>query len=292
MRRMFLGAATLATLFLGSPASASAGTLDQQQTASTSTNGVCSGTSYAQSFTAGLSGGLDQVDLNLRANPAPAAYLSVEIRDVSGGVPGSLVLASRSVPTFAVSSSTAFVPINFAPPAPVVAGTQYAIVAYSAATCGAPWSWWTAVNVYAGGAGLYATTTPPTSAWLPNGNEDYAFKTYVVPTPPSTPSANPTTTTCKGQQATKVGTAGNDVISGTAARDVIASLGGNDSVSALGGNDLVCGGSGNDKLKGGAGNDKLFGQAGKDTLKGGGANDVCKGGKGNDSGKCEVEKSL
>jgi hypothetical protein len=98
---------------------------------------------------------------------------------------------------------------------------------------------------------------------------------------------------CKGQQATILGTPGNDQLTGTPARDVIAALAGKDNASGLAGNDLICGGKGKDTLKGGKGNDKLLGQGGKDKLRGGGANDVCKGGKGNDTASaCEVEKSI
>jgi Ca2+-binding RTX toxin-like protein len=99
---------------------------------------------------------------------------------------------------------------------------------------------------------------------------------------------------CGGQQATIVGTAGNDVLTGTPGNDVIAALDGNDTVVASGGDDVVCGGNGNDILKGGAGKDKLLGEAGKDTLKGGGGTkDVCKGGPGPDiARKCEKVRSL
>jgi len=97
-----------------------------------------------------------------------------------------------------------------------------------------------------------------------------------APTTPTTPA------TCKGKQATIVGTTGNDVRKGTARKDVIAALGGNDKVSGLAGDDLICGGSGKDILKGGKGNDKLLGQAGKDTLRGGPGNDTLKGGAGKD----------
>jgi hypothetical protein len=126
--------------------------------------------------------------------------------------------------------------------------------------------------------------------------------------------------TCRGAQATIIGTSGNDVRSGTPARDVMVGLAGNDTFSGLGGNDLICGAAGNDrlnggkgkdtlsgqkgndKLKGGPGADKVSGKKGKDTLKGAGGNDklkggggrdTCIGGKANDSAsKCEVEKSI
>jgi Ca2+-binding RTX toxin-like protein len=126
--------------------------------------------------------------------------------------------------------------------------------------------------------------------------------------------------TCRGAQATIIGTSGNDVRSGTPARDVMVGLAGNDTFSGLGGNDLICGAAGNDrlnggkgkdtlsgqkgndKLKGAGGNDKLSGKkgkdalkgdGGKDNLKGGGGRDLCEGDKGNDTAsKCEVEKSI
>jgi Ca2+-binding RTX toxin-like protein len=126
--------------------------------------------------------------------------------------------------------------------------------------------------------------------------------------------------TCRGLQATIVGTPSNDVRTGTAGRDVMLGLEGDDTLRGLAGNDVICGAKGNDalnggkgkdtllgqkgndKLKGQSGKDKLSGKKGKDTLKGGGGNDklkggggkdVCVGGKGNDTAsKCEVEKSI
>jgi Ca2+-binding RTX toxin-like protein len=114
-------------------------------------------------------------------------------------------------------------------------------------------------------------------------------------TPGSPPSA-----TCRGEQATIVGTDGADRITGTPGADVIAALGGKDELSGLAGKDAICGAKGNDTLKGGAGNDQLSGQkgddklygqkgndklsgkAGNDTLKGGPGKDILKGGAGKD----------
>jgi hypothetical protein len=296
MRRRAL-VATLATLSLAASASpAAAGTLDQQQTEGSVSAAVDSDQSLAQTFTAGLSGEVDQVDLKLGKAPSPSAPLSVEIRDVSSGVPGSMVLASQSVPTSSVPSSAAFVSISFGAPAPVVAGTQYAIVAYSATNTSNSYFWSESIssNPYAAGTAYVTPSSPPTTwSTVGSGSADFAFKTYVAlpvtPTAPR-PAAAPT---CKGKPATIVGTQGNDVRKGTSGKDVIVGLGGNDTLSGLAGKDLICGGAGKDKLKGGPGSDTLLGQAGKDALKGGGAKDICKGGKGNDSAaKCEVEKSI
>lgn len=92
------------------------------------------------------------------------------------------------------------------------------------------------------------------------------------------------------QNATKVGTSGNDVIFGTAGNDVIATNGGDDIVRGLGGDDVICGGDGNDKLKGGAGKDRLYGEAGRDKLRGGGGKDSCFGGADKDAIGCEKAK--
>jgi hypothetical protein len=119
-----------------------------------------------------------------------------------------------------------------------------------------------------------------------------------VPPPPTVPPVP--AATCRGKQATIVGTEGNDVRNGTSGKDVIAGLGGKDKLSGLAGNDVICGAKGNDTLKGGAGNDQLSGQkgndklygqkgndklsgkGGKDTLKGGPDKDTLKGGAGKD----------
>jgi Ca2+-binding RTX toxin-like protein len=123
-----------------------------------------------------------------------------------------------------------------------------------------------------------------------------------APSPPHTPppAQKGPSATCKGKQASIVGTIWDDQITGTPAADVIAGLDGSDQVSGLDGNDLICGGGGNDTLTGSAGNDQLIGQqgddrlygqkgndklggkGGKDTLKGGPGKDILKGGAGKD----------
>ena len=83
--------------------------------------------------------------------------------------------------------------VSFAFPTPgsVTAGTQYAIVAQSAAVFPDTYAWsqGTGTDPYAGGAAYVALSSPPTTAWMPVpvGPPDFAFKTYVVPLPPQTP---------------------------------------------------------------------------------------------------------
>jgi hypothetical protein len=193
-------------------ASASAGTLDQQQTVS-NFGGLQASThnSKAQTFTAGLTGLLDQVDLAL-SGPTASTPLTVQIRDGSATGPGNTVLASATVPTSAAPGTEAFVPITFSSPASVTAGTQYSIVAFNEAT---GWFWYAGKtpdgslqSAYEGGK-LYSSpddVTPGGGPWFEgNSLADFEFKTYVAPPPPPPPpgdgSGGGGTTTATGQRA-------------------------------------------------------------------------------------------
>jgi hypothetical protein len=168
-----------------SPSGALAGTLDQQQTIGTSNVGIVSTQSLAQTFTAGRSGQLDQVDLDLVKHSSPVG-LSVELRNVVAAAPGTQVLASASVPAASVSGvAFGFIPVVFATAPPVTAGTQYAIVAYTASVSPNSYSWADGNgNPYSGGTELSALSSPPVPPWSSFATYDFAFKTYVAPTPP------------------------------------------------------------------------------------------------------------
>jgi Ca2+-binding RTX toxin-like protein len=90
--------------------------------------------------------------------------------------------------------------------------------------------------------------------------------------------------TCRGVDATIVGTNGADDIHGTASRDVIVAKGGADDIEGRGGNDLICAGSGNDHAEGDDGNDTILGNRGNDELEGDRGRDVLRGGLGFDKG--------
>jgi hypothetical protein len=184
--------AASAVLVLGVAASASAGTLDQQQTASNTDAGLFSAQSVAQTFTPGLTGRLDQVDLLLlKVGTPPGPSVTAEIRGVSGVSPGAAPLATTSIPISSVGTTQAFLSFTFASPASVTAGTKYSIVVYSPGAGGnAVGSRYQNSDVYSGGAMFFDATEPipPGSAWGPNATSDMAFKTYVAPPLPSTPS--------------------------------------------------------------------------------------------------------
>jgi hypothetical protein len=182
--RICLAAAASATLILGAADSASAGTLDQQEP---TIGGIGlfahSSQSLAQTFTAGISGGLDQADLGLANFNSPSPDLIVEIRDGSAAGAGSQVLASGHVPASSVGNP-AFVPVSFSPHAPVVAGHQYAIVAYTSAAFPNNYAWQEAGgDPYPAGAAFTNGASPPAGSWTDQSPGDFAFKTYVVPSP-------------------------------------------------------------------------------------------------------------
>jgi hypothetical protein len=167
--------------FALAPGAALAGTLDQQQTIfDVGTGTIDSGETPAQTFTAGLSGGIDQVDLHLEAHGATTP-VTVEIRDTSGDDPGATVLAAQSVPASSIPTTGSWVTVKFATPAPVTAGSQYAVLAYSSPlSMPQHYEWGYGGDVYAGGRFTYASSSPPSSPWTTGSTNDLAFKTYVA----------------------------------------------------------------------------------------------------------------
>lgn len=173
---------------------ASAGTLDQQQPSEAGGSyAISSDESLAQSFTAGISGNLDQADLFLTRFGMPSAPMNVQIRNISSGSPGDSVLASAQVPASAVSDAGGWVSFNFAAPAPVQTGNQYALVAYSPATFPSDDAWTAGSgNPYGPGNTFMTASSPPAGPWSSNLTNDFAFKTYVAP--PTSPSGSPSPT--------------------------------------------------------------------------------------------------
>jgi hypothetical protein len=176
--------------FLGviaaAPSTASAtGTLDQQFIPGPpATNAPIGGSAWkAQSFEAGATGALDQVDLLLWKEPTTTAPLTVEIRTLSGGVPSQTVLASASVlaadvPTGIGAQNWVSVPLT--PPAPSVAGTQYAIVLSAPSAASFAYEWVVssgAAATYADGSFLRSFNSG--ASWTADAF-DNGFKTYVT----------------------------------------------------------------------------------------------------------------
>jgi hypothetical protein len=120
-------------------------------------------------------------DLDLQRAASPTADLTIEIRDGSLAGPGDTVFATRTFPASSVSTAPgAPLTVTFSPAVPVVAGTHYAIVAYSATSALEPYQWRFSIsNPYMGGGFFTSSTAPPTT-WTSVLGLDAAFKTYVV----------------------------------------------------------------------------------------------------------------
>jgi hypothetical protein len=167
------------------PEVAAAGELDQQQTLGNGTV-VFDFSSLAQTFTAGKSGSLDQVDLELSKSGPNIAAITVQIRSVSAGAPGTQVLSSASIqPSQVVTGTPAFVPVGFAAPASVAAGAQYAIVVFTTGMSDV-YRWvQSTTNPYPVGSEFSNSSSPPTTTWNAFPADDFAFKTYVAPPAPA-----------------------------------------------------------------------------------------------------------
>jgi hypothetical protein len=160
--------------------------LDQQQTAQTTAAGITNVNDFFQTFMAGLTGSLDQVDLALaQAGLVGVSTFTIEIRTVeAGGVPGPTVLASttQSVSSLPVLTGPAVLPFtsySLTPGAPVVAGTQYAIHVSSTVPPGS------LVSVAATGGDLYPGGQIfqdfPLGTLTSFPAFDFVYRTFVTP---------------------------------------------------------------------------------------------------------------
>jgi hypothetical protein len=193
--RSFMGGCVLALIsaaVLVTSAEAT-GTLDQSQPSfgpSFFSIGNCGSASLAQTFTDGISGSLDQIDIGVwRDASNAAAPLELEVYAAPGGIPSGTALASATVATsnFVTNPvSATFIHVPLDPPVAVTAGVQYAIVLLSTnLPCFAGY-WWLYVegNPYSGGGALVRFGS---DAWqsLGTAGQDFAFQTYVSPLPVS-----------------------------------------------------------------------------------------------------------
>jgi hypothetical protein len=161
--------------------------VDQSQTVANDQQPIAGAPAFpayrtAQTFTAGVTGTLDQIDILLNRQFSPGD-LKVEIRSAAAGVPTTSALAAATVPeaTLPLNGPVTWVSVVFDAPASVAAGDQYAIVVYAPfGFCGGDcWMWWGAVgDPYAAGAALWALDG---LNWIPNeAAVDFAFTTYVT----------------------------------------------------------------------------------------------------------------
>jgi hypothetical protein len=178
----------VASLLVVSSAAAT-GTLDQSQTSTSGLSVTAAGSQWvAQTFAAGLTGDLDQVDLFLRriGNPGDA---TVQIQTLSGGAPSGTVLGSATVPEAAVTDDFTWVSFQFSSSVSVTAGTEYAVVLSAPTAAGFPSALYTWNFVFGNPypAGRLVISSNSGSVWGDFASvfddADTAFKTYVTVLP-------------------------------------------------------------------------------------------------------------
>jgi hypothetical protein len=192
MPRIALAPAVVALVLVFTGAAAAAPELDQQQILIEPGINLVVGGPYnqrlAQIVLPGIAGLVSEVQVPVSCNAS--STLLVEIRN-SAGVPGSTVLASRSIPGASLPpQGPTFVPVTFPTPAFVAVDEPFAIVLSATGPgCGAyvgPRN----VDTYPRG-NAYASYLPD-EQWRGGASSDLAFKTFVdrrcrVPTLVGTP---------------------------------------------------------------------------------------------------------
>jgi len=183
MGRSLIGSVAVVLLLAISPASAGLVVLDQQQTEGMGNSWtVSSPDKYAQTFTAGLSGSLDHIEVYV-AYPLPD-IVNVSITDVSGGYPEFPPLGTGSIP----KDATDWTSVDFLSQGITIsAGTMYAIV-LTPTTSGrfAPKQ----DSLYVDGQALkYLATAGIWGPLFTDREYDFAFKTYVETSPVPLPGA-------------------------------------------------------------------------------------------------------
>lgn len=200
---LFASAALLAFGFTSFPAMA-VPVVDQQSVGTLTVTISATPTNLiGQSFTAGLTGPLTQVDIQ---GLSGTGYVSVTLRlfATTSGLPTGSALASEVVSEATITSSSGNISVNFANPTTVTAGTQYALVFVPQTGL---------LNLSLVDPGLYAdgqTLDNGPSFWAPvsGSNPDMAFATYVdspsvesgIPNPVMQQFGKPTTGTCNAAQ--------------------------------------------------------------------------------------------
>ncbi|MHB8890449.1 MAG: hypothetical protein ACYC65_00185 [Candidatus Limnocylindrales bacterium] len=193
MYRVRLGVMVLvgAVVLAGPAAVLAIGTLDQSQDL---TEGFVridgEPASVGQSFTAGLSGTLDTVALNVARDDVMTADLVVEIRD---GTPTGTLLATGTAPAldvavFDVFGWTEISNWGAGGPATVTAGGVYVILVAAIDSSGVYyWQQSDGGNPYVAG-GLFLDGVAS------SGTDDMTFRTYVTAAAQPTPTPRPTVT--------------------------------------------------------------------------------------------------
>jgi hypothetical protein len=205
MRRQALAvAASLVLLAMGSvPALAGTYVVDQSQTnIGTSIGGT--DWIFAQTFTAGMYGQVESVDLYMYGHPST---VEVSLQGVTGNppVPDGTILGEKVLGVNALDA--AWVRFNFSNLPVVNPGQTYSIFVFATLSTNAFYG--SVADLYPGGQALEYRDSAwaPISVRLPGVLSDWAFRTNVDPIPVPTPPARLVPTLAPTSPATIVATA-------------------------------------------------------------------------------------
>ncbi|HEV7699944.1 MAG TPA: PA domain-containing protein [Pyrinomonadaceae bacterium] len=154
--------------------------IDQQnQTLSTSGNGITTTGWAGQTFIPAVTGQLAKVDINLfcAGCTGTTPTVTVSVRNTAAGLPTGADLASVTAPT-SISGAGGYFTFNFATPATLTSGTQYALVVRNATnpSVGTNAITRSATDVYASGARV---TSPDSGGTWSAQVTDIGFITYM-----------------------------------------------------------------------------------------------------------------
>lgn len=146
----------------------------------------------AQTFTAGVTGTLDRLEMDVVQTPWTNAPLDIELRTVAvDGSPGSSTLAQMQVPLSAVPTHTVqdWLSVSFPTAPQLTAGEQYALVLSSATPFFGPnsdnpdlayYAWMAdRTEPYAGGAAYLKDGRVASPVWTLAG-ADHSLRTYMT----------------------------------------------------------------------------------------------------------------
>lgn len=149
-------------------------TVDVQRTSTTgaSDSAITRTTWFAAKYTAGATGRLTKVDLNIKNNNSGTAPVVVAIYSNNAGAPGTL-LATSSVPAATPTSSYAYISVRFIEAPQVASASVYWIVCYNQDGGTNDYKWSNTTN-----ATTSLTSTDSGVSWSATTYE-LNFKTYV-----------------------------------------------------------------------------------------------------------------
>lgn len=188
-RAVLLLSVMAAVILLAGGVALAASELDQQQEGTSTGIGLDATYPMAQIFTAGRSGALDKVSAPAwRSGTTEAGEMVVSIQTLDeSGLPSGTVLGSGSRPIddFETSPPGSWMDVSLAQPAPVSAGTKYALVVSSAhaTPTGASFYVWGVDwnDPYPGGDAYGRNQSGQWSLRHDNGVPmDFAFRTFVT----------------------------------------------------------------------------------------------------------------